>query len=167
MNSLKHEMRLIFEKKRSDELGYGYNILEDGLLEKILNLSIFNPYAFENQPWNIVVVKSSGAREKLFKLSEMQHVFLEAAVTLILTKCSSQDCNYESRLVAMSLMYASKYYGLNSSVVQEVDLEGIKRYLNIPDNETICNIICLGYFDNNCSGSFQRSFKYSKVVREV
>jgi hypothetical protein len=70
MYSLKYEMRKLFEEKEPITDLYGMNMLEEGLLQKILNLSAANLPAFDNRIWDIITVKSQVYRKKLYTLSD-------------------------------------------------------------------------------------------------
>ncbi|MBN2287193.1 MAG: nitroreductase family protein [Tissierellales bacterium] len=161
--------------------------LSDALLEKIINLAVLAPSAYNFQPWRIIAVKSNESKEKLFPLASNQDKILKASVTLIIvgnregygasnpiwqdirtrlgdektSKIMSANqqlygeteekrikfAELNAGLLAMSIMYASKYYGIDSHPVGGIDAEGIERAFNITGADKVVMLICLGKFD--------------------
>jgi len=52
-------------------------------------------------------------------------------------------------LLAMSIMYAAKYYGVDSHPMSGIDFDGIKEAFDIQEDREAVMLIALGYFDNN------------------
>lgn len=73
----------ILVKRRSINFFDTKKDLDIDILEKIINNAVLAPSAFNLQPWEIIVVKSSDNKSKLFKACPQPKV-LEAPVTLII-----------------------------------------------------------------------------------
>jgi putative NAD(P)H nitroreductase len=52
-------------------------------------------------------------------------------------------------LLAMSIMYAAKYYGVDSHPLSGIDFEGLKKEFGLGENKTVVMLIALGYFDDS------------------
>jgi putative NAD(P)H nitroreductase len=71
-------------------------------------------------------------------------------------------------LLAMSLMYAAKYYGVDSHPMSGVDFDGVKKEFGLAENKTVVMLIALGYFDD--SKTLYPRLKrrdYADLVKEV
>lgn len=172
MNLLKYELRQMFDDKRSFNPFDDTEHLEEGLLERIVNLSILNPSVFPRQQWAILAVKSSLSKAKLAHICGNDRKLSGSAVCLIILKQNNQEFLSEaysdSELLKMSIMYASKYYAVDSHVIMDFNIEEIKKYFNIEASMDIKMLVCLGYFENNYAASLRNnSKKYSQAVREV
>jgi len=78
------ETKKLFNERRSVNHFDNTKTLSADLVKEIVNLAVLAPSAFNLQPWRILVVKSSEAKQKLFNLANQQPKVLDAAVTLIL-----------------------------------------------------------------------------------
>ncbi len=52
-------------------------------------------------------------------------------------------------LLAMSLMYAAKYHGIDSHPMSGMDSDGIKSAFGLEEEESVVMLLALGYFDNS------------------
>lgn len=73
----------VFERRSVNFFDKGKNI-DEALLEKIIDLGVTAPSAFNLQPWDIIAVSSSQAKERLLKVSSNQPKITEAPVSLII-----------------------------------------------------------------------------------
>jgi putative NAD(P)H nitroreductase len=78
------ELNKVYDERRSVNFFDKNRGLDDNLLKDIVNLAVLAPSAFNLQPWEIIVVKTKEAKEKLLKLSNNQDKVVEAPVTLII-----------------------------------------------------------------------------------
>ncbi|HEX7712746.1 MAG TPA: nitroreductase family protein [Bacillota bacterium] len=71
-------------------------------------------------------------------------------------------------LLAMSIMYAAKYYGLDTHPMSGIDFEGIRKEFGLDENKTVVMLIALGYFDDSKTLYPRRMRKdYEDIVKEV
>lgn len=71
-------------------------------------------------------------------------------------------------LLAASLMYAAKYYDVDSHPMSGIDFEGIKKEFNIEGEKEVVMLIALGYFDNSQTLYPRRNRKkFVEMVREI
>jgi putative NAD(P)H nitroreductase len=202
------DLKQIFEARRSVNFFDTTKTLTDGVLEKIIDLAVTAPSAFNLQPWGIIAVKSAEAKQKLFDQANKQPKFLEAPVTLIITgnRAGYDESNpiwadYEKMLdkekangykqfaaflygstperkikfaesnaglLAMSIMYAAKYYGVDSHAASGVDFEGVKKEFNIEGENEVVMLISLGHFDETKTlYPRARRLGYKDLVKEV
>lgn len=71
-------------------------------------------------------------------------------------------------LLAMSIMYAAKHYGVDSHPISGIDFDGIKKEFGLDQSKTIVMLIALGYFDDSKTLYPRRNRKdYANLVKEV
>ncbi len=71
-------------------------------------------------------------------------------------------------LLAMSIMYAAKYYGLDSHPMSGIDFDGIKKEFGLGENKTVVMLISLGYFNETKQLYPRRKRKdYAEIVKEI
>lgn len=71
-------------------------------------------------------------------------------------------------LLAMSIMYAAKYHGVDSHPMSAIDFEGIKKEFNLKESQEVVMTIALGYFDKSKelrSEGYRRG--YDEIVKLV
>ena len=72
-----------------------------------------------------------------------------------------------SSLLAMSIMYSAKYYGVDSHPMIGFDQSKTRELFNIDNNYEITMMISMGYFDENKElNPRETRFKYDKIVEE-
>ncbi|MGM0438143.1 MAG: nitroreductase family protein [Bacillota bacterium] len=72
-----------------------------------------------------------------------------------------------SSLLAMSIMYSAKYYGVDSHPMIGFDQSKTRKLYDIEDNYEITMMISMGYFDDNKElDPRETRFKYNKIVEE-
>jgi len=76
-------MSNVFERRAVNFFDKEKN-LDKELLEKIIDLGVSAPSAFNLQPWDIIAVSSTEAKERLLKVSSNQPKITEAPVSLII-----------------------------------------------------------------------------------
>lgn len=72
-----------------------------------------------------------------------------------------------SSLLAMSIMYAAKYYGVDTHPMIGFDEDKVKEIFNIEDNKIVTMMITVGYFDEaNELRPREKRFNYDEIVTE-
>lgn len=68
----------------------------------------------------------------------------------------------------MSIMYAAKYYGVDSHPISGIDFKGIKTEFGLGQDKTVVMLIALGYFDDSKTLYPRRKRKeYTELVKEI
>lgn len=167
MDNLKHSMRQLFDKRHSTAA----NELEDGLLEKIVNLSVLNPSVFTFPELRILAVKSLNYKQKLYDLINKQRIFFDASVTLIMLEndilCSTGYYSSHAQLLSVSIAHAAKYYGVDCYAITDFDPDRLKNELKFESSKRAIMLVCLGYFDIPGTAVYRKHYNYSDVVREM
>jgi putative NAD(P)H nitroreductase len=71
-------------------------------------------------------------------------------------------------LLAMSIMYAAKYYGVDSHPMSGIDFEGIRKEFGLDENKTVVMLIALGHFDDSRTlYPRRRRKKYADIVSVI
>lgn len=173
MNSLKYEIRQMFDNERSINLFDNTEHLEEGLLERIVNLSVLNTSVFPVQPWTIIAVKSSMTKQKLSIMCNGNAAALNCPVCLIVL--SDREIIYENsiksteenKLLKTAIMYASKFYAIETNTIIDFDKDAIKKYFKIEDKFDIEMLMCLGYYNKTSNYDHNAHINYSQIVHEV
>ena len=142
MSSLKHEMRQMFEKRSSMAFLENNSKFEDGLLEKIINLSFASLSSFSSERWSITAVKSPVLLQKLYKITG-EIMVTESAFTLIAypeSNVMNQD------LLALSLSFAAKYFCVGCLIIRTFDSTALAREFTSDRGQPAAVVICLGCF---------------------
>lgn len=72
-----------------------------------------------------------------------------------------------SSLFAMSIMYAAKYYGVDTHPMIGFDAEKVKELYDIDDNMEVTMLMTVGYFDESEElYPREKRFKYDEIVEE-
>lgn len=71
-------------------------------------------------------------------------------------------------LLAMSIMYAAKSFGVDSHPMSGMDFEGVRSEFGLKENKTVVMLISLGYFDETKT-LYPRAYRrgYHEIVQEV
>jgi nitroreductase len=202
------DLKTIFEERRSVNF-FKPEPIPDDVLRNIIQLATMAPSAFNLQPWEIIAVKSTAAKERLFSLASNQLKIKVAPVTLIIigdlngykpenpswdelkamlnnkqaldeyqqfaqevygsTKARKiKFAESNAALFAMSIMYAAKYYGVDTHPMSGIDFDGIKEEFGLGENKTVVMLIALGFFDDSKTLYPRRQRKeYDDIVKEV
>lgn len=78
------DFKELAEKRRSIKHFDNKANVSESVLRKIINLALLSPSSYNFQPWNILAVKSSKNKNKLYELSGKQQKILDASITLIM-----------------------------------------------------------------------------------
>jgi nitroreductase len=203
------DVRQVFEERRSVNFFDAGKSLDDQTLENIINMAALAPSAFNLQPWELIVVKSDQAKNRLYPLTNNQPKILDAPVTLIVIgdragfdkhnpewaelgkmlgdpeklaktqeftnalygstperKIKFAESN--AALLAASILYAAKYFGVDSHPMSGIDFEGIGKEFGIHGEKEVVMLIALGYFDESKSLYPRRHRKnFKEMVRVV
>lgn len=171
---LKQEMRQLFEKRSSMEFNARNSGFEDGLLEKIINLTFSNLHSYSKNLWSITAVKSAIQLQKLYRLVNDPRINASAIALLIsdgtVTEGKTPDSSiiHDLRLLQLSLTYAAKYYCIDSINVINFDSDLIVREFALGRNQKIVGIKCLGIFSDSTGSDFlPYNRHYSDIVRII
>ncbi|HEX2946840.1 MAG TPA: hypothetical protein VHT96_12880 [Clostridia bacterium] len=142
MSSLKLEMRQMFEKHNSMAFLENNSKFEDGLLEKILNLSFASLYSFSVDRWSITAVKTPVLLEKLYKITGDIRVTDSAFALIAYPDNAGQDLE----LFALSLSCAAKYFCVGCFIIRSFERTSLAREFVTDREYPAAAVICLGCF---------------------
>lgn len=120
------------------------------LIEKVLSAATYAPTNCNQQLWNFTVIKESTTKERLIKEAASNTLLRRSPVVVVV---SYDGWNYKEALQGGALavghmLLAAHHYGLGSMPMNSYGADTkVKKILNIPDNQTICCFVLLGYPD--------------------
>jgi len=118
-------------------------------------------YSLSNAMWDEL--------RKRFKTEKGLKAAVDSAHSLYGTSPERQIKFAESNtgLLAMSIMYAASFFGVDSHPMSGVDFDGIKEAFDIADGKAVVMLIALGYVDEEKElGPRQKRKMYDEVVTE-
>ncbi len=120
------------------------------LIEKIIEVGTFAPTNCNQQLWNFTVVEDASTKVRLIKEAASSTLIRRAPVLIVV---SYDGWNYKEALQGASLavghmLLAATEFGLGSLPMNSYGGDnGVKRILGIPESQTICCFILLGFPD--------------------
>lgn len=120
-----------------------------------------NGYSPENTVWN--EMEAMMGKEAVTKAQQFA-AFLYGSTPERKLKFAESNAG----LLAMSIMYAAKNYGVDSHPLSGIDFEGIKNEFGLSDDKTVVMLIALGYFEESKTLYPRRARKtYKELVKEI
>lgn len=137
------------------------------LIQKILKVAVEAPTNCNQQLWNFIVIDDSEVKERLVREAAGNTLFRRTPALIAVTY---DGWNYKEAIQGASLavshiLLAATYYGVSASPVNSYGADSkVKRVLGIPEHETICCFVTLGYPDERAT---QAPVVPRKCVEEV
>ncbi|HYH02021.1 MAG TPA: nitroreductase family protein [Bacillota bacterium] len=122
-----------------------------------------NGYAKTNPSWQALLAAMGGNNEALEGAQNgAYHLYGTSEERRI------KFAESNAGLLAMAIMYAAKYYGVDSHPMSGLDFDGIRKEFKLSDDENVVMTIGLGYFDQDKS-LYPRGPRrgYQEIVTEV
>lgn len=154
------------KSKEAKEKLYKLSSNQPKVLEAPVTLIVVgdkNGYAPSNPIWDGFLKMFNGDKERLAATQGFAHSLYGTSEE---RKIKFAESN--ASLLAMSIMYAAKAYGVESHPMSGIDFDGIKREFNLDDNKTVVMTIALGYLDASKT-LYPRAYRrgYEEIVKEV
>ena len=169
MDNLKYQMRHMFELRKGIPCNND-KFLDDGLLEKILNLSILNPSVFDSNPYSVLAVTTNEYKHRLYNLMNLNRYIMDSAAVLLFFEKSHEDIlksSYLCSLAEISLKYSSKYYGVDCSIINTTGIKLPELFTAGFEGQDLKIFVCLGYFKNLIEDTKKTTQDFSRVVMEI
>jgi len=144
----------VIETRRSVR-AYKPDPVPDEVLKKVLNAARIAPSGSNRQPWKFIIIKESERKKKMIDLCEGQKFVAEAPVLIV---ACGRNIHYNrggwmgdySMIVDVAiamdhLTLAARAEGLGTCWIGSFDNEGIKKFLNIPEDVNVVALTPLGY----------------------
>ena len=126
----------------------------DSLLEKLLAAATYAPTNCNQQLWNFVVVRDAATKERLITEAAGNTLFRRAPVVIAVTY---DGWNYKEAIQGASLavghfLLAAEYYSVGALPMNSYGADSkIHKILGIPESETICCFIAVGFPDERAA----------------
>lgn len=126
------------------------------IVEKILEVAVSAPTNCNQQLWNFVVIDDPKVRERLVAEAAGNTLFRRVPTLIAVTY---DGWNYKEAIQGASLavghlLLAATYYGVSASPVNSYGADKkVKKVLGIPERETICCFVTLGYPDERAQAA--------------
>ncbi len=139
----------------------------DEQIKEIIKAAQFAPTAMNNRSWEFIIIKDQSTKEELYELTAKQEAIKDAPIIIIpiidtnKALLSTQDLS----LATENMFLQITHMGLGAfwKNIQPQEIEPIKKYLNIPENFTLINIIPLGYGDKETKPYSDNDFIENKI----
>lgn len=120
-------------------------------------------YEPSNPIWDVFLKMYNGDKEKLAGTQGFANSLYGTSEERRLKFAESN-----AALLAMSIMYAAKAYGVDSHPMSGIDFDGIRKEFGLDENKTVVMTIALGYLDESKT-LYERAYRrgYDEVVKEV
>lgn len=169
--NLKQEMREMFEKHPAMEFNQRNSRFEDGLLEKIINLTFAGLCTFSGRRWQIVAVKTPLMLQKLYRLLDDRRI-LESSVALLVTHPipgpDSGGFEADIGLLSLSLAYSAKYYCIGSFSTRDFSSDALIREFALEPHCPVYAVAGLGtYQEASAPLAAHARYVYSDIVKEL
>jgi nitroreductase len=119
-------------------------------IEKVIEAATYAPSSCNQQLWNFILVTDINTKERLIKEAASNTMFRRTPVLICVTYDSwnYKEAIQGASLAVGNLLLAASDIGLGSLPMNSYGADtGIKKVLKIPDRETICCFVALGYPD--------------------
>jgi nitroreductase len=120
-------------------------------IEKILEFGTYAPTTCNQQLWNFIVIEDSKVKDRLINHAASNTLIKKAPVIIIVTYdgWNYKEAIQNSSLAVENILLGANYCGLGALAMNSYGSDSkIKRILDIPNSETICCFIALGYPDS-------------------
>ena len=144
----------VIETRRSVR-SYKPDPVPEDVLKKVLNAARIAPSGSNRQPWKFIIIKDEERKKKMVELCEGQSFVAEAPVLIV---ACGRNIHYNrggwmgdySMIVDVAiavdhLTLAARAEGLGTCWIGSFDNEGIKKFLNIPEDINVVVLTPLGY----------------------
>lgn len=122
-----------------------------------------NGYSEENKEWEVLTNILGGNKEAVKNYQAFAKNLYGSTEE---RKIKFAESN--ASLLAMSIMYAAKEFGVESHPLSGIDFEGIEKEFGVGKDKNVVMLISLGYFDETKELYPRRErLGYDKIVREV
>jgi nitroreductase len=117
-------------------------------IEEILRVATYAPTNCNQQLWNFIVIDDRAILERLVREAASSTILRRVPATIVVTY---DGWNYKEAIQGASLalgniLLAAEYYGLATGPMNSYGADTqIKRILGIPQHETICCFVNIGY----------------------
>ncbi|HRR95271.1 MAG TPA: nitroreductase family protein [Candidatus Ratteibacteria bacterium] len=142
-------------KTRRSVRNYKDESISEDVLKRVLNAARIAPSGSNRQPWQFILIRESERKKKMVKLCEGQKFVAEVPVLIV---ACGENIHYNrgnwmgdySMLVDVAiavdhLTLAARAEGLGTCWIGSFDNEGIKKFLEIPEDINVVAVIPIGY----------------------
>ena len=144
----------VIETRRSVR-SYKPDPIPEDVLKKVLNAARIAPSGSNRQPWKFIIIKDEERKKKMVELCEGQSFVAEAPVLIV---ACGRNIHYnrggwmgdysvivDVAIAVDHLTLAARAEGLGTCWIGSFDNEGIKKFLNIPEDVNVVALTPLGY----------------------
>jgi nitroreductase len=164
-------------KKRRSIRKFQTKPVEEERLKEILKAAMFAPSGHNERPWNFVVVRDKGTKQKLAE-SQRWASFVEEAAAIIVVVSGQENWLWVENctLAAGNIYLEATNHGLGACWVQirgaktvhdQDSEEFVRKVLGIPADRRVLCLMALGYPAEQKEEHHDSEFDSSKIHKEV
>lgn len=145
-------------KTRRSVRNYKPDSIPEEVLKKVLEAARIAPSGSNRQPWQFIIIKDPEIKNKMVKLCEGQRFVSQAPVLIV---ACGKNIHYnrghwmgdysvivDVAIAVDHLTLAARAEGLGTCWIGSFDNEGIKKFLEIPEDVNVVALTPLGYPEN-------------------
>lgn len=140
----------VFEcvKTLSSIRSYIKKAVPDGIVREVIEAGRLAPSAHNDQPWQFILVRDKAKLEGLEKYCISGRFVSEVDFAVaVVTDPSSKWHETDGTRAVQNMVLTAWSHKLGSCWIGNIDRDGLKKYLNIPDKFHVLTVLPFGYFD--------------------
>ena len=149
---------------------YKSDPLTDEQLLELITAACLAPSGSNEQPWDLIIVKSKEMKEKICQADHNQKWMLSAPVFIVCVGKSSyrKDGSMErtirdSSIAITHLLLQASHMGLGTCWTGWYEQEEMKSLLGLGDGDHVTGVITVGYADENPSARPRRKINIKTI----
>lgn len=124
--------------------------VQDELIYKILEAGRLAPSAHNDQPWEFLLVKNKDIIKNLKKFCLSGSFVAHSAFTIVvLIDRYSRWKEIDTTRAVQNMVLTAWSFNLGTCWIGRLDMEGLIKYLNIPEKWDVLTVLPFGYFNEN------------------
>ncbi len=152
-----------FLKTRRSVRRFKSDPVSDELILKILDIARLAPSAGNRQPWEFIIVKDPGVKEKLARVHAWTGPLGRAPLGIVVVgdkEVSPVSYQVDCANATMYIMLAAHAYGLGTVWLQTLrNVEDIQRILGLPENKVPVALLAVGWPDEKPVAKSRKELK--------
>ena len=124
--------------------------VDEEIINNVTEAGRLSPSAHNDQPWQFILIVEKRVLRGLEKYCLSGRFVSQASfAVVVLSDPSSKWHEIDSTRAVQNMVLTAWSYKLGSCWIGRIDGQGLKRYLEIPDEWNVLTVLPFGYFNEN------------------